>query len=521
MSLDRVSQRHPPLPAPLAAEGRDDTAGPSTPIVLVVVCAAVVLVRLVYAALPLRSDEAGYLMAVRHWAPGAGQFVYGDYHVDRPPLLMAIYRVAAMWESDAAIRVLTIPFVMAGVLALARAGYLLAGVTAARWSAAVGAALLCNPALAGDQADGELFATAFVAVSVAATLQAWNAPRQAVLVGHGALAGALAAAATLVKQNFLDAFVFAAALLIAHSLHRRRTAVRALTLAGSGTIGAVAVAAAAAAWVFAAGIDPARMWLDLVEFRGEALDVITRGSLRAPATRAARLLLFALLSLAVPIGWLWVRWRRSAGRGANAERTAVTALLVFAMCSIGMGGSFWPHYLLQAVTPIALAAGLVVATRPSGTARQMRRLAQASVASTLLGVAVMVAGYAVVPLTGFPQHIGQWLKASAEPTDTAFVAYGYPGVLESADLASPYPYLWSLPMRTSDPDQDLLRRTLSGPGAPTWVVQINSLDSWGIDRGGRLSELIEARYEHVADVCGHAVYLREGITRDLEPVPSC
>ena len=135
-------------------------------------CSAVVVTRLVCAWQPLRSDEGGYLFLARQWSPGAGEFLYGDHHVDRPPLLLAVFRLAALTDWDRAIRFLAIPFVIAAVLLTARAAYLIAGWTAARWSAVVTAALVSSPALAADQADGGLFAVPLVAAAVALTLQA-------------------------------------------------------------------------------------------------------------------------------------------------------------------------------------------------------------------------------------------------------------------------------------------------------------------------------------------------------------
>src|SRR3954447_25509515 len=49
-------------------------------------CLVVVLVRVTFVPMPLRNDEGGYLFIARHWHTG-GEFLYGDYFVDRPPLL--------------------------------------------------------------------------------------------------------------------------------------------------------------------------------------------------------------------------------------------------------------------------------------------------------------------------------------------------------------------------------------------------------------------------------------------------
>ena len=136
-------------------------------------CAAVVAVRLVYVSQPLRSDEGGYLYAARHWR--VGRRVPVRRPTRRPAaLLMMIFRLAAVTDWDGAIRLLSIAFTVATVLGIARAAFVLAGDRAARWAAVVVAALLVSPALAADQADGELFAVTFVAWSVALSLDAWR-----------------------------------------------------------------------------------------------------------------------------------------------------------------------------------------------------------------------------------------------------------------------------------------------------------------------------------------------------------
>src|SRR3954447_13795399 len=88
-------------------------------------CGAVVLERLMFLWQPLQPDEGGYLLAARNRHTG-GEFIYGDYLVDRPPLLMLIFRLAAFFEWDRAIRVLSIPFAVGLVVATARAAYLAA-----------------------------------------------------------------------------------------------------------------------------------------------------------------------------------------------------------------------------------------------------------------------------------------------------------------------------------------------------------------------------------------------------------
>ena len=141
----------------------------------------------------------------------------------------------------------------------------------------------------------------------------------------------------------------------------------------------------------------------------------------------------------------------------------------------------------------------------------------AAAVATIAGVLA----YATDPPASSSQRIGDWLADSKAPGDTGFVAYGLPSLLEAADLSSPYPYLWSLPMRTLDPAQDRLRATLAGTRAPTWIVGVTGLNSWNIDAGGRLRALLRQRYRVVAQVCGRPVWLRRDVTRDLAALPDC
>jgi hypothetical protein len=126
-----------------------------------------------------------------------------------------------------------------------------------------------------------------------------------------------------------------------------------------------------------------------------------------------------------------------------------------------------------------------------------------------------------VPSAWASQRTGEWLAGAKAPGDTGLVVYGLPSVLETADMASPYPHLWSAALRTLDPEQTRLRATLAGPEAPAWIVQINGFDAWGIDDGSRTRDLVGRRYRVVAEICGHPVWLREDLRRGLPAAPDC
>ena len=482
-------------------------------------CVAVVVARLSFLTQPLRSDEGGYLFVARHWRAG-GEFLYGDYHVDRPPLLMAIFRIAALSEWDGAIRLLSIPFALAAVLAVARAAYVVAGDRAAGWAAVVAAALLSSPALAADQADGELFAAPFVAGAAALALDSWRRPagrtRWWLAVGAGVLGGA----ASLVKQNFLEGLVFVAALVVVDGLRSRRVTRRAWALAGGALLGALLPNLATYLWARSAGLGGFDLWTDLAAFREDAFGVIWAQRTARPVGRAVALLALGVLSGLVPLAWTWLRACLARRGDVPSVEWACGVGLVFATAAIAAGGSYWPHYLIELVPLLALLAGLV-AGRPTQRGRVMQRWCRVAAVSSAALVLAQAVVYQTIPWLSFQERVGEWLAESSEPGDTALVAYGSPSILEAADLTTPYPYLWSLPMRTLDPEQRRLRSTLAGPDAPTWIVEANGLNSWRIDRSRELRDAVEARYDKVGVVCGLDVWLRSDLTRSRAPLPSC
>ncbi len=486
---------------------------------LALLCLGVVVVRATYVLQPLRNDEGGYLRIARQWHT-SGEFIYGDYFVDRPPLLIAIFRLAALWEWDQAIRVIAIPFVLLFVLAAWHAGNLLSGGAGGRRAAVVAAALLCSPMLAADQADGELFGAALVMASIASALSAWHADSVSRRFWLTGCAGALGAAAPLVKQNLLEGLVFIAALVaFGRATGNGRRGIDGGIALGA-ALGALFTGALFWAWMAIAGTELAGVWHDLVAFRRAALDVIWSVRPRASLQRAVLLVALGLVTGIIAVVVTWFAATDSRLARSAPESRAITAILVFGLAAIVSGGSYWPPYLLQLAPAVVLAVA-VIAPSPARSARWMRRFSVMMVATAAIGAVAAGVVYATVPRSWFSERTGEWLADSKAATDTAFVAYGFASVLERADMHSPYPHLWSVPMRTLDPEQARLRTTLAGPDAPAWIVQINGLNAWGIDDEGRLRSLVRERYREVADICGHRVWLRRDLTRDLAPRPPC
>ena len=519
--LDRSGTR---LNAPVTLlSTRDEARRPvrtATRRFLGVLCLVVVLVRASYVPRPLRNDEGGYLLMARHWHSG-GEFLYGDYFVDRPPLLMLIFKAASLSEWDQAIRVLAIPFAVLFVLAGWRAGSLLAGPVGGRWAAVVAAGVMCSPGLAADQADGELFGAALVMASLALALSAWHEDSPARRLWTAAAAGAVAAAAPLVKQNLLEGLLFLGGLVVFASwVGGEQSRRRAADVLRGALMGALVPCVGMALWLLSGQVDPAAAWRDLVGFRGAALAAIWAGGAEAPVDRGFLLLGLGIVTGLVPIMVVWVRGASRRLPPAAPERWAISLLFLFGLAAIAAGGSYWPPYLLQLAPASVLAAG-AIAPLASATGVWMRGAARTVVVAAALGSVAAVVGHTTVPALWYSERIGSWLAEAKQAGDTGFVAYGHASVLEAADMPSPYPHLWSVPMRTFDPEQERLRTTLSGPQAPAWFVQVNGLNAWRIDDEAELRTLVREQYRVVAEICGSRVWLRQDLTRDLPSPPPC
>jgi hypothetical protein len=467
----------------------------------------VVVVRLLLAGEPAGGDEAGFLMVGDGWHHGSS--LYGDYWVDRPPLLIGLMQLAG---DLAGLRVLGGAAAVLTVLGVARAAQLAAGDRAAAWAAAAAAVLGSAHWFGVARVNGETLAGPFVAWSLALTLQALSGSRRGRQVVAAAAAGSAAACSVLVKQSLADGVVFAAVLLVVVAIQRpaaRRGAVR---VAAWGVTGALVTAAAVLVLAAARGTGMGALFDAVVSFRAAAGEVIR---LSASDTTLDRMLLMLATWAASGLAIIAVLTAWHAVRSREPVVVATLATLVFGSTVALLGGSYWAHYLLQLVPASALAVGLL--------ATRVRPRVRAGLAAAVVALTVGNLVWALTSVTSDgtdARTVGRWMAASGEPGDTAVVAYGQPNVLWNAGMSSPYPYLWSLPVRTRDPDLAELTRVLESPDAPTWVVDWSTLDTWGVD-SSRLLPVLGKRYHQVAWVCGRSVWLADDAPRDLAPVEPC
>jgi hypothetical protein len=433
----------------------------------------------------LSPDEGGFLVLAAQW--DAGSSLYGDYWVDRPPVLVGLFAAADWLGGPWALRVVGVVAVLACVVLAGVIGRLVTAGRAALLPAATAAVFVATPLFGGSVVNGELLGLPFVLAGIVCALAAANAPGRSAS-WWAVAAGASGATAFLVKQSLVDVFVVVLALAVSQARPRMVRLV----------VGAAAGAAAMTALVLwgadARGTSVADVWDAVVTFRGEASAVIAESATATTAGRLGGLVLALVGSGAVFVaGVLAGGARRRAvpgdGTGLRVDlRWPAYALLGWEAFAVVIGGSYWLHYLMGLVPGLVLLAA-AAAQRPPRQ-RSLRAAYGFAAVSTVAAIGWIV----VNPIDRPEAPVISYLEEHARPGDTGVVAFGGANILEAAGLESPYPYLWSLPVRVRDAELHDLARVLAGPEPPTWLVVSGAqLASWGIDDAAA-EKYVDERY---------------------------
>lgn len=500
------------LRRPWQAVSRDRSQAALLLAILVVVAS-----RLPFLRLPLSRDEAGFLVLGHDWLTSAGHAVtsvpagalYGDYWVDRPPLLLILFRLGDLLGGAVGLRLLGTAAAVVVVLFAALAARRVAGPRAYAATAVAAALLLATPLNGTEVVNGELIAGPFVAVG----LWAWIRPSRTVI--GGLVAGAAAVAAVLVKQSFIDVFVFVAIF----EVLRGRALTRARLQSWLGfVLGATLVAVTVLGFAMAHGTSLSALYDAMLTFRIEA-----RSAAGLQPNTDDRVLLMAVAVIAgglVPLlGYAAWRLRGLRMSPDRAVIGALVAVIAYDAVAIVFGGGYWSHYLVQPILPIAVLAGIGVAAVPTGL-RWPRPWAWTGLV-VVLAIITLGSNVARVldPVDAPGAGAGAVIGASAEPGDTVMALYGDPSIVRASGLTSPYPYLWTLPIRVRDPQFELVDEVLSGPDAPTWIVVTKRVAGWQLDVP-HLEQVFAERYVLVRRACGMGIYLRADVTRAVHQGPA-
>lgn len=454
------------------------------------------------------TDEGGYLLVARQWHAG-GSALYGDLFVDRPPLLMLFWRLV---DANGGIEMARW-FACLGVLILVAcagcAGNMVGGARGAVWSAVTAAALASTPALGAREVNAELLAAPLLMASCTSTLMAL---RRTSPIAHwlwAVAAGLLGALAPLVKQNFVDSLAFATVLVIASMFAGTLPRRFALRVLAGGAMGALVPVVVTALWAETTAPGLGGLWYALYGFRSDASRVILSQSIDAPLSR-----LFIMLGAAVGTGLLgvivcYLVSSRRRLRQRDPLTVAVTTMLALGLVGVALGFSYWAHYLIGLIPMLCLAAGSLAEKPRRRHVTVVAFVAASAVVATVASIGPMFASRTT------EASLTQLLRDASRETDSVVITYGHPNLMEGAGLQPAYPYVWSLPLRVLDPRLSQLTRTVAGPSAPTWLVEWEPFDTWGIDTRKRLVTAVDRHYRRVATVCGVAVYLHNGETRPM------
>jgi 4-amino-4-deoxy-L-arabinose transferase-like glycosyltransferase len=464
-----------------------------THVVLAVALLATVGLRLLYLGIPLGIDEGGVAFIAKAWGTGHGS-LYGAYWLDRPPLLVALYKLAVV-GGPTGIRVLGIVAALALVAVTTVVTRAVAGERAARIAAVLSAGLASSIALASVYTPSELLAAVPAAGSIGCLVAAHRRGQAHWLVA----AGLLAVTAALIKQSFLDAGFAGAVFLLAARGPRLRHA-------AEYAAGALIPLAGVGVWLAAAHVSPGSLVYALFGFRVHALNVLATSnvplhvrlkSLWVPGARSG---LFVLLVIALR--------GLATLRGDRVLAVTLAAWLGAGAVGVLGGGSYWPHYLIELVAPASLLTGAALSGLRVGSVVAVA-LAAVAASGTVGGVGHSRA----LPQRHGVVAVASYVRDHARPGDTQYVMYARANVGYYTGLPSPYPYAWSLLVRAHPGATARLQQLLESPRRPTWIVGWQPPSRWGLDPTGATARALDSHYRVVAHVHGHPIYHRTSSPR--------
>lgn len=487
-------------PSRASAPARRAAAWAGSPVTWIVAGVALTLaLRLPFFDAALGRDEGGDALVALAWNH-SGPFAYGPYLLDRPPLLVAFFRLAATTGGDTGVRALGAVAASAAVVLTTLLAVRVGGRRAAPFAALIIAVGVSSFAAMAVYTPGELIAIVPSTASLLLLVTALRRPSGGLLTLAGA--GALAAVALLVKQSFGDALVAGlvgiAATAIVAPVPRRKLVARAAAYVG----GFAGVGAALVAWAALAGASAHAVWYAIVGFRLDSASALANATLGEHFSRLTNPTLRSGLALALILAVAGIALLRT----RPGIRPALAAWLLAGVIGVTLGGSYWPHYVIELMPVAAVGAALLLARRPRVGALALCLVALPAAAFTLRPVLHDQSDqYQQDAVT-----VGNYVRLRAEPGQTAYVMYARVNALYYTRLPSPYPYHWALMLRAAPHVQSRLRALLASPRRPTWVIAWQPFRSFGLDRSGATRRLVAANYRRVGRVCGHSVLLARG-----------
>jgi Dolichyl-phosphate-mannose-protein mannosyltransferase len=462
-------------------------------------CVLLTLVlRAPYMSTPLGRDEGGLAYIAQHWSSGHGS-VYGAYWVDRPPLLIVLFKIAVVGGATG-VRLLGALAAVLLVIAVALIAQAVAGPRACRIAGLLAALLAGSVSIGSIFTPGEVLAVVPSTVSVLCLVLAHRSRTDRFIVA----AGALAVGAALIKQSFLDAGVAGVVFVAASAFLDRDVRLR-WPLAY--VAGAAVPLAGVLVWLAATGLSIGDFVYTLFGFRLELLHTLAGSDiplhvrltkLEEPAWDSG-----LVLALGSAVLGLWLL------RHDRVLLATFSAWVAAATVGVLGGGSYFAHYLVELV-PVSCVGAAVFLARVNWPIRL-------AVLAVVLWVALPTAYEGAVYVSDHPFRrsevaVADYIKDHARAGETDYVMYARPNVVYYAGLRHPYPYMWSLMVRAKPGALTELERLLGSSRRPTWLVMWHDDDDWGLDPDSRMDTVLGRGYRLVATVCGRGIYVRSDRT---------
>ena len=158
---------------------------------------------------------------------------------------------------------------------------------------------------------------------------------------------------------------------------------------------------------------------------------------------------------------------------------AITAMVAVDLLAVALSGSFWTPYLFVPIPGARAGPGLLVAHGHLDRGRHLvtprRRRLRGRLERRRPGRLDRRVGGGRVPVE---VRTGQAIAAAGRPATGCWSTAAAPTSSGRAGASSPYPHLWSLPMRTLDPGLEDLAAVLTGSDPPTWFVEAVYINTW-------------------------------------------
>jgi hypothetical protein len=264
------------------------------------------------------------------------------------------------------------------------------------------------------------------------------------------------------------------------------------------------------AWAAAVGASAHSVWYAIGGFRVDAARALTHGHVESRLDRLITPTLGSGLAVALILAVAGIATLRSRA----GVRPALAAWLLAGTAGVVLGGSYWPHYVIQLMPAAAVGSAALLARRPLVGVAGLAALAlPAAIVTTTTAIKDQGDSYQHAPLTA-----GRYVRFRAEPRQTAYVLYARVNALYYTGLRSPFPYHWSLMMQAIPHVDAKLRALLASGSRPTWIIDWDSARALGLGANGKTARLLHRRYRIVARVCGHPILLERG-ARAKPPPP--